>query len=108
MKPHNAKNWWIDKDIVSEKHIVADSVLDALQKYRGAVEREHYIHISDNAIKSRKPMYREFPNRDVQVGYVLTGSTDFEKDDGSFVKQGMDLWVEILTIVDTEFPEEAI
>lgn len=108
MKPHNAKQWWIDKNIVSEKHIVADSVIEALEKYAAIVETQHCVRISKNALKNRNPMFREFPNRDVQIGYVLTASTDFQKDDGSWVTHSINLWVEILTIVDTKFPEEVL
>lgn len=107
MKPHNSKKWWIDKDIISEKHIQADSIIEALKKYQDIVWNQHYIKISDNAIKTRNPMYCEFPDRDKQIGYVLTASTDFQKDDGTWTKQQIDLWVEILTIVDTEFPEDS-
>ena len=40
----------------------------------------------------------------VQVGYVITGKTEFEKENyGGWCSQYIDLWVTILTVIDTEF-----
>ena len=36
-------------------------------------------------------------------GYVITGKYDFEDDCGKWVEKYIDLWVDILTVVDTEF-----
>ena len=39
-----------------------------------------------------------------QVGYVITGKSDFEdRDNYRWSTQYIDLWVTILTVVDTEF-----
>lgn len=75
MKPHNSKKWWIDGDI-----------------------------IPDNALKHKSPMYIDTATGDaVQVGFVITGKTEFQRDNGEWVTQFIDLWVEILTITETKF-----
>lgn len=42
-------------------------------------------------------------NNALQVGYVITGKTEFQKDSGEWVTQYIDLWVEIITTVETIF-----
>lgn len=104
MKPHNSKNWWIDSNIITEKYISAENVNEALEKYRKEILEKHYISISDNALKRKNPMYIDTVNGESrQRGYVITGKTDFETDYGKWVKQYIDLWINILTVVDTEF-----
>ena len=104
MKPYNSKNWWIDSNIITEKYILAENVNEALEKYRKEVLEKHYISISDNALKRKEPMYVNTASREArQCGYVITGKTDFETDYGKWVEQYIDLWVNILTVVDTEF-----
>lgn len=106
MKPYNNKKWWIDDDIVSEKRISANSVKEALSIYREEVEKKHYISISDNAMRNKSPMYVDTINGEVkQVGYVITGKTDFQTDNYKWVAQYIDLWVSIITVVDTKFEE---
>lgn len=39
----------------------------------------------------------------LQVSYVITGKTEFQKDSGEWVTQYIDLWVEIITTVETIF-----
>ena len=104
MKPHNSKNWWIDRDIIPEKRIEADNVNQALTVFAGLVEDNHYISISKTALKNKSEMFRDTASgMPVQVGYVLTGKTDFQRCDGTWSTQYVDLWVEILTVVETEF-----
>ena len=55
MKPYNNKNWWIDGGIIPVKHIEAETVKDALQIFRDIVDEQHYISISDRALKNKKP-----------------------------------------------------
>jgi hypothetical protein len=43
------------------------------------------------------------PGTPKQVGYVITGKTFFDNDNGNYTEQYIDLWVEILTVIDTEF-----
>lgn len=102
MKDYNRKKWWIARDCISDKCIVAENLKDALQEYRNKVKEKDYITISDNAMKTRSPMYDSSSSGTKQVGFVITGQADFESS-GKWVTQYIDLWVQILTIVDTEF-----
>ena len=50
-------------------------------------------------------MYIDTDTGEKQVGYVITGKTDFEdRVNYKWSVQYIDLWVTILTIVDTIFP----
>ena len=103
MKPYNNKNWWIDSNIISEKRIEADSVKEALSLYRSEVEENYYITITNHAIKNKSPMYIDTENGVKQVGYVITGRADFQKNDYKWITQYIELWVTILTVTDTNF-----
>lgn len=103
MKEYNNKKWWIDPDIVTRKTIESDTITAALERFRALVEEEHYISISDNAIKNKTPMYISTESGEKQVGYVITGKTDFQTNSGRLVSNYIDLWVNILTVVDTKF-----
>ena len=104
MKEYNNKKWYIDGGIVSDMRINADSVENALEIYRERVEEKHYITISKNAIKNKSEMFVDTDNGSKQVGYVITGKTEFEdRDNYRWSEQYIDLWVTILTVTDTEF-----
>lgn len=104
MKPYNNKKWWIDSDIVGEIRIAAENVREALEKYRAIVEEKHYITISNNAIKNKSEMYADTVTGETkQVGYVITGKTEFQDSFYRWSEQYIDLWITILTITDTEF-----
>lgn len=103
MKEYNNKKWWIEPNIVTKKTIKADTIVAALERFRVLVEEEHYISISDNAIKNKSPMYIDTENGAKQTGFVITGKADFQTDDGRWVSNYIDLWVDILTVVDTKF-----
>lgn len=105
MKEYNNKKWYIDGGIVSDMRINADSVENALEIYREQVEEKHYITISKNAIKNKSEMFADLLDGSVkQVGYVITGKTEFDRGDYSgYSTQYIDLWVTILTVVDTVF-----
>lgn len=105
MKEYNNKKWYIDGGIVSDMRIDADSVENALEIYRERVEEKHYITISKNAIKNKSEMFVDLSNGGVkQVGYIITGKTEFDKGDYTgYSTQYIDLWVTILTVVDTVF-----
>lgn len=105
MKEYNNKKWYIDGGIVSDMRINADSVENALEIYREQVEEKHYINISKNAIKNKSEMFADLLDGSVkQVGYVITGKTEFDRGDYSgYSTQYIDLWVTILTVVDTVF-----
>ena len=95
MKEYNADKWWIDSGIVKDIDIEAGSVAEALRLYALEVADQAYIDISKNAIKTRRTMYRDTATGTRKIGYVLTGSADFQKESGAWVKQYIDLWVEV-------------
>ena len=97
MKEYNNKKWYIDGGIVSDMRINADSVENALEIYRERVEEKHYINKSE--------MFADLSDGCAkQVGYVITGKTEFDRGDYSgYSTQYIDLWVTILTVVDTVF-----
>lgn len=105
MKEYNNKKWWIDGNIISDMRINADSVKNALEVYRERVEEKYYISISRNAIKNKSEMFVDTSNDGAkQVGYVITGKMEFDKGDYTgYSTQYIDLWVTILTVIDTEF-----
>lgn len=104
MKPYNNKKWWITDDLISEICIQANNVKEAIEMYRNTVEEKFYVSISDNAIKTKQPMYVDTTEGNTkQVGYVITGKTSFDDSYGRWVDQYIDIWVKIITVVDTEF-----
>lgn len=106
MKSYNSKNWWIDGDIITEKMIAAENVAEALEKYRELVKENHYIIISPHGLRNKQPMYEDTIERaSKQCGYVITAKADFQDCYGNWKAQYVDLWVSILTIVDTDFEE---
>lgn len=102
-KEYDKGKWWIDPDIISSKTIKADTVVAALERFQALVEEEHYVSISDNAIKNKSPMYIPTESGEKQTGFVITGKTNFQADSGRWVSHYIDLWVDVLTVVDTEF-----
>lgn len=108
MKPYNNKKWWIDSDIIREIKITAENMKQALELYREKVIERDYIEISRNALQNKSPMCIDDKDGNVrQVGYVITAKTEFDKGDYTgYSTQYIDLWVTILTVVNTEFPEE--
>ena len=104
MKDYNKDKWWIDRGIIGEKIITADSTAEALDKYVKSVESDDYTTITKNAIKNKRAMYIDNENGDAeQCGYVITASQYFQDDDGNLSKQYIDLWITILTVVPTKF-----
>ena len=104
MKEYNNKKWWIDSNIIRDKYINAENIDEALKKYKNLVGENEYISISNNAIKNKNPMYVDTMDGEKQIGYVITGKTEFEdRDNYKWSTQYIDLWIEILTIEDTEF-----
>lgn len=103
MKEYNQSKYWINSDIVKEYFITAENINQALKMYVERVKNDAYIEITKNAIKTKKPMFIDTSNGTLQTGYVITGITEIEKDYCNYTKQYIDLWVEILTVVDTKF-----
>ena len=105
MKPHNNKKWWIAPDIVRPVKIEAADLKTALQLWRDKVIERDYIQISNNALKSRNPMYIDGKDGEkVQIGYVITGKTEFDKGDYTgYSTQYIDLWVTVQIVTIPEF-----
>lgn len=104
MKDYNKNKWWIDRGIIGEKIIAADSTAEAIDKYVKSVESDDYTTITKNAIKNKKAMYIDNKSGEAeQCGYVITASQYFQDDDGNLSKQYIDLWITILTVVPTKF-----
>lgn len=73
------------------------------------VEEKHYITISRNALSNKSPMYIDgAAGEPVQVGFVITGKTDFQDDFGRWRGQYIDLWVEVLAVSHIDFEREAV
>lgn len=108
MKEYNAGKWWIDRDIIRNKSIRAEDINKALEIYAEEVNKSYIAEISRNALKNKSPIYIDTNDGGVkQVGYVVTASSLFDKGDYTgYVTQYFDLWIEILTVNDTVFPEE--
>ena len=104
MKHYNCRKWWISRDCVSDKHIEADNVTEALEKYREAVEDNDFVTISKSALKNRQAQYKDYPDgRMEQTGYVITGSMEFyDSDTGNESRQFIELWITVYQAV--EFP----
>ena len=108
MKPYNAKQWWIASDIIRTKYINAENTREALKAYAEEVRECDYITISANALRTKSPMYRDRPNgQPEQVGYVITASTEMQRDNGSWSTQFIDLWISVDKLERVNF-EEAI
>lgn len=105
MKEYNRRNWWIDSGIVRPVEIDADDLKTALEAWREVVEYKNYIEISKNAMKTKSPMYIDGSDGDpVQVGYVITGKTDFEdRDRYRTTTQYIDLWVTVKVVTTPDF-----
>ena len=106
MKDYNRNNYWIAQDIVDTKRIDAESLGDALERYKEHVE-QFGINISENAMRSKNAMYVDQKDGSAkQVGYVITGKTDIYNDAAhKWTGQFIDLWVRILAVFDPVFDD---
>ena len=105
MKPYNSRQWYITPDIIKTKYIDAESLAEALNEYAWSVSSHDYIDISANAIRTRQPMYIDMPEGPKQVGYVITGKTEMQRDDGTWTTQYIDLWISVDIITPADFKE---
>lgn len=97
LKERDHGHWWIDKNIVKPVVVTASSITDALKQYRDIVNKQFYVSISDNALKAKRGMYIDLANGGAdQIGYVITGATDFDTGNGKSVKRYVDLWISIV------------
>ena len=107
MKEHDRKNWWIDRDIIPEHYINAESVKDALTEYVKIAAVKHYVFISENALKTKSAMYIDLKDGGCkQTGYVITGKTSIEGDNYHYVDKYIDLWIDISIVETPNFDEE--
>ena len=108
MKPYNNKKWWIDPDIIRTIIIDADNLKTALEKYKTICEEKYYVRISNNALKNKNAMYVDTKTGETkQIGYVITGITDFDDDRRRWVAQYIDLWV-CIDVIHNVFEEETV
>lgn len=103
MKEHSYRKWWIDPKYIRDVTIEAENLDKAIEAYRKAVENNYGTSISDNAIKKKEAMYIDTENGPEQVGYIFTAKTDFGDNHGNWIGKYIDLWVTILTVINTEF-----
>lgn len=105
MKEYNRRKWWIDSGIVPEMKITAENLKTALAEYRQRVEDQHYISISNNAMRYKNPMYIDRADGEpLQVGYVITAKTGFEdRDNYRYTDQYIDLWVTVYAVIVPNF-----
>ncbi|GAA0082917.1 hypothetical protein [Clostridium sp. CTA-6] len=87
--------YWIDEDFIKKAYIQSENIEKALINYVENHCKECYIDITKNALKNKKPMYRDIDNKSVQVGYVITASTELENSERKWVKKYIELWIEI-------------
>ena len=108
MKPYNRRNWFITPDIIRTKYIDAASLAEALREYAEDVSAHDYITVSPNALRTKSPMYIDTASGTPrQVGYVITGKTEMQREDGSWSTQYIDLWVSVDIITPADFEEAA-
>lgn len=97
MKPYNNKKWWIDRDIIPRIRITAENLKSALIEYQNIVKEQHYVDISNSALKNKNPMYVDSKTGETkQIGYVITAKTEFRNDENyCWSTQFIDLWIRI-------------
>lgn len=105
MKHYNCAKWYVDSDIIPEMRINAHTMESALSVYRERVNEHSSVSISQNAVENKSGMFVHTPDGTVkQIGYVITGKAEFDKGDYTgWSTQYIDLWVTIITVVDTVF-----
>lgn len=100
LKEKDREKWRLEDDLVKPIELDASNLCEALEKYMEIVNDGYYVHISKNAIHKKQNMYMDIkpggPSK--QIGYVITGSTSFERDNGGFVNKFIDLWIEIRVV----------
>lgn len=105
LKEKDREKWWLDDGLVKTIELEASSLCEALEKYRQIVNDTYDVHVSKNAIHKKEKMFIDIKpgGRSKQIGYVITGSTCFQRENGDLVNKFIDLWVEIRTITYPSF-----
>lgn len=100
LKEKDRGKWLMDDGLVKTIELDASNLSEALEKYMEIVNDEDYVHISKNAIQKREKMFMETKpgGQSNQIGYVITGSTCFERENGDFINKFIDLWIEIRVV----------
>lgn len=100
LKEKDQEKWWLDKDLVKTIELDASNLSEALEKYMEIVNDRTDARISKSAIQKRQNMYIDIKPGGCpkQIGYVITGSTCFEREDGRFINKFIDLWIEIRVV----------
>ena len=105
MKEYNREKWWIDSDIIRPIIISAENLKAALREFVQYCDKQ-YIEVSENALRTKQAMYVDLKSGGTkQVGYVITGKTEFNDNYYRWVKQYVDLWVRITEVNDVDFTE---
>lgn len=101
MKDYNDDKYFIMTDTVKDKMYIAKNTDELIKQYTETLENEYGISISKNAIRNKDFLYDV---NDKIIGYVFTGKTEFpDRDRLIYVKQYIDVYTKIYTIIDTEF-----
>lgn len=109
MKEYNAAKWYITGDIIPKLYITAENLKEAFTKYQDIINKNYYVTVSKTAIKNRKPSYIDTKYGPLQIGFVVTGSMDFEKENyQGWSKQYIDLWLDIMETKHPDFEHEKI
>lgn len=99
MKEYNSSKWCIDSGIVRPVEVEADDLKTALEEWRETVIDRDDIQVSNNAIRKKSPMYIDTAAGPKQVGFVITGKTEFDEGDyGGWITQYINLWVSVRRI----------
>ena len=107
VKPIDEEKWWIDRDLISNMYIQGDNLDEALKEYQKKIE-DYGVTISNNALKNKSAMYIDDKDGNpVQIGYVITGKTPFNKDGGGWVDKYIDLWIKIQEVNNPFIKEDA-
>lgn len=104
MKEYNHKKWWIDSKLIRNIVIHAENMQAALKEYQTIVNDNYGVSISNNALRNKSPMYIDLKTGETkQIGYVITGKTDFNDDYRRWVSQYIDLWVSVNILHEADF-----
>lgn len=100
VKEKDRGKWWLDDDLVKTIELEASNLCEALERYKQIVNDMYYVQISKNALHKKEKMFIDIKpgGGSKQIGYVITGSTLFERENEGFIKKFIDLWVEIRVI----------
>ena len=106
VKPIDEGKWWIDRDLISNMYIQANNLDEALKEYQERIE-DYGVTISNNALKNKSAMYIDDENGNpIQIGYVITGKTLFNKNGEGWIDKYIDVWVKIQQIINPFTKEE--